>query len=389
MVLGKKFRFVMIPLGIIIILDFAGAQIAKRTFPYWAYGESSNKYRVSSPVYHHDLAPNKDVVAKFGTRLYRIKTNSLGFKDRKNREIPLQAPFPRILLMGDSFTEGAGVEFQSTFAGQLAKRFAGYDIDLLNAGVSAYSPSIYFTKIRYLLENIGLKVDEVIVFIDISDIWEEIYYYGFGSDGTVRSQHARKPGISKLKDLRHFLRDNSVLVNLGYRVRDLIWFFRNWAQMEMQKGPFQMKFGEEFDPVEAKMVNSERGRWTFNEEEYARYGEKGFAKASHIMGNLNALLGEKGIGLTIAVYPWPAQIMAKDVESRQVYFWRDWCLREKCRFVNLFPAFMDGERPAETVLKEDFIRGDIHWNESGHTRTAESFWELAGKDLVNGLVDSR
>jgi hypothetical protein len=159
--------------------------------------------------------------------------------------------------------------------------------------------------------------------------------------------------------------------------------------MMMQDGPFQMKFGEDFDPVAAKMVNSERGRWTFNEEEYARYGEKGFAKASRIMGNLNALLRKKGIGLTIAVYPWPAQIMARDMESRQVYFWQDWCLREKCRFVNLFPAFMDSERPPETVLKEDFIRGDIHWNESGHARTAESFWELAGMDLVNGLPNSR
>ena len=386
MVFGKRLRSLVVPLGIIIILDLAGAQIAKKTFPYWAYGDSSNKYRVFSEVYNHDLVPNKDVVAKFGPRLYRIKTNSLGFKDRENRKIPLQAPFPRILLMGDSFTEGAGVEFQSTFAGQLAKRFAEYDIDLLNAGVSAYSPSIYFTKIRYLLDNVGLKVDEVIVFIYISDIWEEVYYWVFRSDGTVASRHTPQPGISKLKDFRHFLRDNSILFNLGYRIRDLIWFFRNWAQMMMQDGPFQMKFGEDFDPVAAKMVNSERGRWTFNEEEYARYGEQGFIKASHIMRNLNVLLREKGIGLTIAVYPWAAQIMAKDVESRQVHFWRGWCLREKCRFVNLFPAFMDGERPPETVLKEDFIRGDIHWNESGHTRTAESFWELAGEDLLNSLL---
>ncbi len=380
----------MIPLGIIIILDFAGAQIAKRTFPYWAYGENSNKYRVSSQVYRHGLAPNKDVVAKFGPRLYPIKTNSLGFKDRDNRDVPLRATFPRILLMGDSFTEGAGVEFQSTFAGQLMKRFAEYDIDLLNAGVSAYSPSIYFTKIRYLLENIGLKVDEVIVFIDISDIWEEVYYWVFRSDGTVASRQVHNPeGISRLKDFRHFLRDNSILFNLGYRVRDLIQFYLNYVKMKMQDGPFQVKFGENFDPIEAKMINFEKGRWTFDEEEYARYGERGFAKASRIMEELSTLLRQKGIGLTIAVYPWPAQIMAKDVESRQVHFWRDWCLREKCRFVNLFPAFMDGERPAETVLKEDFIRGDIHWNESGHTRTAESFWELAGKDLVNGLVDSR
>lgn len=379
----------MIPLGVVLVFDLAGAQIAKRTFPYWAYGESANQYRVSSEVYHHGLAPNKDVVGKFGPRLYRIKTNSLGFKDRENREIPLRATFPRILLLGDSFTEGAGVEFQSTFAGHLAKRFAEYGIDLLNAGVSAYSPSIYFTKIRYLLDSVGLKIDEVIVFVDISDIWEEIYYYGFTSDGAVASQHARKPGISKLKDFRHFLRDNSILFNLGYRVRDLIWFYLNYVQMKMQDGPFQMKFGEDFDPVAAKMINSERGRWTFDEEEYARYGEQGFAKASRIMGELSALLRRKGIGLTIAVYPWAAQIMAEDRESRQVHFWRDWCGQEGCRFVNLFPAFMDDGRPPETVLKEDFIPGDIHWNEAGHNRTAESFWELAGMDLVNGLSDSR
>jgi lysophospholipase L1-like esterase len=335
------------------------------------------------------LAPDKDVVSKFGPRLYRIRTNSLGFKDLENREILLQTTFPRILFMGDSFTEGAGVEFKSTFAGHLADRFAKYGIDLLNAGVSAYSPSIYFTKIRYLLDNVGLKINELIVFIDISDIWEEVYYYVFRSDGTVADLHAHKPGISKLRDFRHFLRDNSILFNLGYRIRDLIQFYLNYVKMKIQDGPFQVKFGEDFDPIEAKMINFEKGRWTFDEKEYARYGERGFAKASRIMKKLSTLLRQKGIGLTIAVYPWPAQIMAEDRESRQVHFWRDWCSQEGCRFVNLFPAFIGEGRAAKTVLKEDFIPGDIHWSEAGHRRVAETFWELAGMDLINGLSGSR
>ena len=61
-------------------------------------------------------------------------------------------------------------------------------IEVLNAGVSSYSPIIYFKKIEYLIDK-GFEFDELIVFIDISDIEDEATIY--------RSDKAK---VIKIKD---------------------------------------------------------------------------------------------------------------------------------------------------------------------------------------------
>ena len=47
---------------------------------------------------------------------------------------------------------------------------------MLNAGVSSYSPSIYYYKTKFFIEQ-GLKFSHLIVFIDISDIEDESNVY--------------------------------------------------------------------------------------------------------------------------------------------------------------------------------------------------------------------
>ena len=49
-------------------------------------------------------------------------------------------------------------------------------IEFLNAGVISYSPTIYYNKIRYLLDA-GLKFDEVVVLSDLSDVQDEAIAY--------------------------------------------------------------------------------------------------------------------------------------------------------------------------------------------------------------------
>ena len=41
--------------------------------------------------------------------------------------------------------------------------------NVINMGVTSYSPIVYSRKIQHYIEN-GLNIDEVIVFIDISDV---------------------------------------------------------------------------------------------------------------------------------------------------------------------------------------------------------------------------
>ena len=52
-----------------------------------------------------------------GGTVYSISTNSLGFKDKTNRQISLKTDKKRLVFIGDSFTEGLGLIYEKTFVG--------------------------------------------------------------------------------------------------------------------------------------------------------------------------------------------------------------------------------------------------------------------------------
>ena len=125
------------------------------------------------------------------------------------------------------------------------------------------------------------------------------------------------------------------------------------------------------DPL-AAATNIPGARWTFLDEEYQEYGIEGLQVAEKVMTKLSDFLAKRKIGLTVVVYPWPDQIVKRDLDSRQVLFWRDWAERNNAGFLNLFPAFID-QRPAEEVYRKYFIPYDNHFNEQGHEMVAARF----------------
>jgi hypothetical protein len=64
-------------------------------------------YRLRHPVYHHGLEPMvSNRPTEWGRLSYEVSTNSLGMRNREARVVPLRSERPRILLLGDSLTEG-------------------------------------------------------------------------------------------------------------------------------------------------------------------------------------------------------------------------------------------------------------------------------------------
>src|SRR5579871_2521693 len=82
-------------------------------------GEDGRRARIPNPVYDHGFSANFDGYDVWGEVRYRLITDSLGFKDGSVREVALQSNLRRVLLIGDSFTEGIGMEFDDSFAGLL------------------------------------------------------------------------------------------------------------------------------------------------------------------------------------------------------------------------------------------------------------------------------
>ena len=69
------------------------------------YDKKSHK--IKSYYYHHDLRPNAYWKEIWGNQTYEIYTNNQGFKDKKIRKVKFKEN--NILFIGDSFTEGVGV----------------------------------------------------------------------------------------------------------------------------------------------------------------------------------------------------------------------------------------------------------------------------------------
>ena len=151
-------------------------------------GVQHDKINTLHPVYHHGFKEN--AYTELHHPLLNLKwaqyTNSLGFKDKSNREIKLIPNNHRVVFIGDSITEGIGYEFENTFVGLISNILEQKEIEVLNASRVSYSPIIYWRKVKYLIENIGLDFDELIVLIDISDISDEAEVYELDEELNVK-----------------------------------------------------------------------------------------------------------------------------------------------------------------------------------------------------------
>lgn len=290
---------------------------------------------VPHPVYHHALRANAAYDSGWGWIRYKVRTNSLGMKDAKVREVPLRSESKRILLMGDSFTEGIGIEYEKTFAGLLAKQLADTGVKFLNGGVASYSPAIYLRKIKHLVDTVGLQINHVSVAIDMSDISDEIGY----------ADTAKRNKTTLSKAVKEFVTEHTILMGA-------LWV---WIRQIKQANTRTKLLG----------LNQRKCRWAMDEDAWKSYGKRGMALAVQHMDELYDFLASRHITMNIMIYPWPDQIMLRDLDCRQVQIWTSWAKEHNVDLINLFPEFIGSEQPEKT-LKRYFIRGDTHWNEAGH-----------------------
>lgn len=300
------------------------------------------------PHYHHELLPLLDRTIPWLGGPYHIVTNDWGFKDSTPRHLSAtKGPGRRILLMGDSFTEGIGVAWSETFAGRLAHGL-GPGTEVLNGAAFMYAPSIYDRKVAALLEQ-GLEFDEVVCFIDISDPVDEVVTYTLDGQGDVVTRTPPGPR----QRIVMFLKDHFLSVRLAMTVKRLAW-------------PETRQAGDRTGKAQTGL---ELSSWTFEPAGFERVGRPGLELAAGAMERMRTRLAERGIMLRIAIHPWPDQLVAGDMDSRQRTFWRQWAAERNIPFIDLFPTFF-AQGPAAEAIGRLYIPGDVHWNGEGHRLVA-------------------
>ncbi|HUI64593.1 MAG TPA: SGNH/GDSL hydrolase family protein [Bacteroidota bacterium] len=179
----------------------------------------------SDTTLHHRFIPGatgRYQSTEFNTS-YRI--SSAGLRDREFA-VPKPGGTFRILMLGDSFTEGDGVEGQETFSkrleSMLADKFGVGRVEVVNAGVGSYSPILEYLYLKN--GGLALEPDMVILNYDLSDAFDDITYSKlarFSSDGVplgVAAPEAEGENRGLLVRVKDFFKDHTRLYNF-VRVR--------------------------------------------------------------------------------------------------------------------------------------------------------------------------
>ena len=318
-------------------------------------------HRIANVNYHHSFKENVSTYDYWGKHKYKFKTNSLGFKDKTNREIrTLTNSKKRIIIIGDSFTEGIGYEYENTFVGLLSNHERNQNIEILNAGVASQSPIIYFKKMKHLIEKKKIKFNELIVFLDISDIPDE-YYYNINFDSSDKKNY-------NLRDhLQEFFIKNSSL----YLFFDLIFFKINIQKDNyILKYKTSKKFKIDFFKTTShhinlyKSLNVERGMWSHDINAWNSHGLKGRELADIYLTKLLELCERNNIKFTLTIYPWPIHIYYDHDSTFHRNYWINWANNKNIKLIDFFKYFLNDD-PSK-IIEKFFISGDIHWNKNGH-----------------------
>ncbi len=330
-------------------------------------------YSVDDPILHHRFKPNATGWYKTNEFNTDYTINSLGLRDK---EYSLEKPAAtfRILMLGDSFTEGDGVHSNETFSKRLEEKLQSLPsstrYEVINAGVGSYS-----TLLEYLyLKNYGLQLnpDLVILNFDLSDVYDDYTYTALaqfdehGVPVAVRPEPEER-GLLKgpVASIKDWFKNNMQLYNfIRIRITPQI------ELMKREEGNFN--------------GDIRRDKYALLRESYVD-NDSNWALTYKYLLLIRDLLNERGVDFWLTVYPYGLQVHPQEWKSGREY-WRfkqdtvystwpqeklaRWATSKGIKAINLCPDFRERSKAVFPL----FLDNNGHWVAAGHQVVADALY---------------
>jgi hypothetical protein len=329
---------------------------------------------------HHKLVPN--TYSRFEQRdfSYIQRVNNMGLRGA-DIQIKKSPDHYRVLMLGDSFTMGKGVNDNQTFSVHLEKSlnqrreiFNGKTVEVLNAGVDSYAPILSFIQLTKDLEP--LEPDMVVLNVDVSDLVQETVYRKqaiYGSNGEIIGV----PGEARNKQLNERI---STWTDRHLYFTRLVFFYSNKL--------FDYK---EFTVRRlVTQANYEIAKHTLAEDTDKR--EDQWRNIFDSIWKMKKYCDDNGIKFILTIYPWGHQVNDKEwvpgrdnmiprgatVSDKSVQRYQEFAINNKIQLLNLFPLFRSYNGNSALYFKYD-----NHMTSEGHRLMAEGFTQYL-QDINTG-----
>lgn len=353
--------------SVTLAADFALKQVAnqwKKREPVVPANISEGtgiSHRTFSEKYHHGFVPQAQGTEQFGPFEVDYFVNSLGMRDSWNRVVlPRESGSGRILLLGDSFVEGVGMNYEDTIGGQLSKKLSDQGIEVLNGGVASYCPTLMEARLRDWIETADLRFDLAVIFIDISDVRDEFRYQKDARgvfvdadsgefDTAIREAETKERPIAVWLESR--VEKNFVLLGALTRNARLLW---RSDKNPMSSVPFAYN------------------NWPAYRGALEPWIQKALQRQTAAMDKILSLCRDRNADCLLVVYPGLEQVEAGHEADRHNQYWQEWAQSNQVAFLNLYPDFLGlKDRYPDYILSSN----DSHWNKQGAELVAQVLLE--------------
>ena len=342
--------------------------------------KSDIENRVPHNEYKYTFKKNSKFIArydhKYSLKDYLINTNNLGFRDKEIRTLKKEKTYS--IIIGDSFVEGVGLEYDDTLTAILNKKLSKKEFEkfeFLNAGVSSYSPYIYKKKIMDIInKNEWLKVESVVILYDKSDIADNTGFYNepenFPIEKKVFKNRKREKLINDFKNLQ-FISIFTEQTISGIFLREIIGGsvenFLRYIKFYLKS---QKVYNKKFYNINKAHINSlyasdfHRLQSFFYYPKWEIEGKKSINFAFENFYNLKNFLTDRGIKLVVVIYPWPFELIDNKVRNKYLNYINLKFNEKNIDNLVIYDEFIKGN-VAENILKFYLLK-DVHYNKFGN-----------------------
>jgi len=233
--------------------------------------------------------------------------------------VPLNSTKKKWLFIGDSVTEGVGVDDESTFASRHARDFLSYDV--LNISLIGYSVTDYYNVLNHWLEN-DTSVELVTLFFCLNDVY-----------GTQKSTDLPKMGRQDwIGEISGFLQSNYST----YKLMKLIAFRYNDRYFQ-----YDLQF---YQPEHLYFLNTVNALKVCQE-----------------------LCNQRGVFFQVVMMPYQSQLRSENPNALQPQkLLGAYCLTNEIEFSDAYDYLKN-----RTNVDELYLFGDeIHFSVKGHDAMA-------------------